>query len=104
MRTTRCVVAALVSVAGMSAAASAQTIVTPTTPETSGLNTALRSLPRQYMEYFDDSQLSGITGQVNIIGMKLRVSASVQNYGAPPQAWPFANLTWTSFQMQMSEA
>lgn len=91
-------------VAGAATAASAQTIVAPSTPETGGLSTPVRALPRQYAEFIHPSQLSSLTQPVFITGLRARLSASTQVGVSVGGTWPAAPISVANFQVQLSEA
>ena len=51
-----------------------QVITVPTTPETSGVNTAIRNAARTYLSYYNASQLTSLTDPTMITGMQIRIS------------------------------
>jgi MYXO-CTERM domain-containing protein len=90
-------------IAGAASAASAQTIVAPSTAETGGLSTPVRALPRQYAEYINPSQLTALSSPVFITGLRARLAAAPQVGVALGGTWPAAPISLANFQVQMSE-
>src|SRR5262245_46016136 len=96
----RCLAFALL--ASFAAPAAAQSVVVPTLPESTGLNTAFRNAPRTYMSYYTSSNFTTITTAVLITGMQLRLSATGNT--TIPSTWPSQNLSFTNYDVQISRA
>lgn len=91
-----------------SAVSSAATLTVPgsAVSPNSGVNTVLRTLPRVYQSYIDESQLASITQPIQITGMRFRLAAG-ENWrpaGYVGTSWPNADLTFADWTIQMGQA
>ncbi|WP_422016369.1 PEP-CTERM sorting domain-containing protein [Roseateles sp.] len=91
----------LAALCALAASSQADTFVTPG-DETSGLNTAFRNAPRTYMALYTSVNFETLTSPVWITGMQLRISADGNT--ALPATWPSQDLTFTNFNVQLSQA
>lgn len=80
----------------------AGTIIVPGLEEDGGLNTGLRNAPRTYMAYYSAVNFDTLSGPVMITGMQLRISAFGNE--TLPATWPSQDLTFTNFDVQLSQA
>lgn len=97
---------AVAAVAGLAAAASAQTVVVPNsfanTPGTAGLNTLTRDLnnPRTYQMIVAASQLSAIPAGSLLTGVTWRSNITISN----PPSWPPADYSYADYDMFIGQA
>lgn len=106
MRAFRLVLLVVICLAAADATMAAQVIAPATLPETGGLSSGLRALPRQYMEYIDESQIAGVGADpILITGFQLRLAAIAQPSigAAPPATWPPADRTFSQFHVELSK-
>lgn len=98
--------AVLVTLAGLTQPATAQSVISPTTTEsaaTSGLTTALNAGARTYMGYLDASQFSSLTSPVLITGIQFRLATGF-NSQISTATWPPQDLTFSDYTIQLSRA
>ncbi len=75
----------------------------PAIPETTGLNTAFRTAPRGYAEYFNPSVMSGVTQPLLITGIQFRLAAG-STTGIVGNAWPPSALNFATFDLKIGKA
>ncbi len=75
---------------------------TPVRNDQTGLGTPLRDTPRTYEEFIAASQFASITAPVMITGMQLRLTGGAP--GVSGNSWPSQNLTFTQYDLQLSQA
>lgn len=91
---------ALAAFAG-SAMAQFSVLTVPENPLSSGLNTAIRTGPRQHQSYYHPSQLPSVTSPQTLVGLQLRLAIG-ENWRPATyvgSSWPDAPITFSNFEI-----
>ena len=92
----------LTTACALAGASHAATLVVPNTPETSGVNTALRNAPRTYMALYTNINFATLSTPMLITGIQFRIS-ELGNTAVPP-TWPSQPISFTNFDIKLSQA